>query len=210
MGVLSQSQEAELRKLLSRKAPCLFEGNTVKLDTAQYASSRSVSYSYSYYYPKYFKEIWPKDEVVSEVRKKTNAYIDTVTYVSPDKQAEFKIYAGQVVPFPLAQKRSLKAADVVAVEKMVDDYIRLIKTGKDKELGKVKTTFVGKGVSGYNYSICVKAWKGQTQYLYKIVVAELPATGELIFSHFLFQYNASVKDKYQALANTLANEFNVE
>jgi hypothetical protein len=210
VGVLSQSQEAELKKLLSRKIPCLFEGSTIKLDTALYASTRSVSYSYSYYYPKYFKEIWPKEEVVSDVRKKTTAYIDTVTYTSPDKQAEFKIFAGQVVPFPLGKKRSLKAADVLAVERMVDDYIRVIKTGKDKELGKVKTTFVGKGINGYNYSICIKAWKGQTQYLYKIIVAELPATGELIFSHFLFQYKATVKEKYEALANTLANEFHAD
>jgi len=210
MGVLSQSQEAQLKKLLSRKVPCVFVGNTVKLDTALYADSRSVSYSYTYYFPKYFKEIWPKEEVVSEVRKKTDAYIDTVTYVSPDQQAQFKIYAGQVVPFPLGKKRALKAADVVAVEKAVDDYIKVIKAGKDKELGKAKTTFVGKGVNGYNFSICVKGWKGQTQYVYKVVVAELPATGQLIFSHFLYQYNAAVKAKYEALGNTLANEFNAE
>jgi hypothetical protein len=210
MGVLSQSQEAQLKKLLNRKVFCLFEGNTIKLDTALYASSRSVSYSYSYYYPKYFKEIWPKEEVIGEVRKKTSAYIDTVTYISPDQQAQFKIFAGQVVPFPLGKKRSLKAADVVAVEKAVDDYIKLIKAGKDKELGKVKTTFVGKGINGYNFSICVKAWKGQTQYVYKVLVAELPATGELIFSHFLYQYNVAVKEKYEALATTLANEFNAD
>ncbi|MFD1257191.1 hypothetical protein ACFQ3S_10315 [Mucilaginibacter terrae] len=210
VGVLGQSQQAQLQKILSRKVPCLFEGNTIKLDTALYADSRSVSYSYSYYYPKYFKEIWPKEEVIGEVRKKTDTYIDTVTYVSPDQQAQFKIFAGQVVPFPLGTKRQLKAADVMSVEKAVDDYIKIIKAGKDKELGKVKTTFVGKGINGYNFSICVKAWKGQTQYLYKIIVAELPATGELIFSHFLYQYNAAVKAKYEALGNTLANGFNAD
>jgi bifunctional DNA-binding transcriptional regulator/antitoxin component of YhaV-PrlF toxin-antitoxin module len=205
-----QSQEPQLKKLLERNIPCTFEGASIRLDTAHYAQNRNVSYSYSYYYPKYFKEIWPKEEVVSEVRKVSNAYIDTLTYSSPDKQASFKLFAGQVVPFPLAKRRGVKAGDILAVEKAIDDYIKVIKAGKDKELGKVKIISLCKGVKGYNFSIGVKAYKGDQQYLYKIIVAELPATGELIFSHFLYQYPLEAKEKYAALGITLANEFKAD
>ena len=210
MGALSQSPQAQLQKLLRQNVPCLFEGNTIKLDTAMYAESRNVSYSYVYFYPKYFKEIWPDEEVIGEVRKKTDAYIDTVTYTSPDEQARFKIFAGQVIPFPADKKRMLKAADILTVEKAIDDHIKLIKAGKDKELGKIKLVSLCKGGKGYNYNIGVRGSRGSTQYLYKIIVAELPATGELIFSHFLFQYKAAAKDKYEALAVTLGNEFKVD
>ncbi|WP_345954507.1 hypothetical protein [Mucilaginibacter sp. PAMB04168] len=209
--VQGQSQQAQLKSLLDRNAPCKFEGKTISLvDTNLYATSRNVSYSYAYSFPKYFTEIWPKEEVVSEVRKKTDAYIDTVTYISPDKQATFKIFAGQVVPFPLGRKRALRATDIQVVEKAVDDYIKTIKSGKDKELRRVKIMSLCKGIKGYNYSIQVKGYRGNTQYLYKIIVAELPATGELIFSHFLYRYDTSVKDKYEALGITLANAFGVD
>jgi hypothetical protein len=210
VGVFSQSQQLQLSELLSRKVPCRFDGDEIKLDTALYAESRNVSYSYTYIYPKYFTETWPKEEVIGEVRNKTNAYIDTVTYASTDKQAQFKIFAGQVVPFPLAKRRAITSADVLAVEKAIDDYIKLIKAGKDKELGKIKISSICKGIKGYNFNINLKGFKGDTQYLYKIIVAELPATGELIFSHFLFKYNAAVKEKYDALAITLANKFNAD
>ncbi len=205
-----QAQEPQLKKLLDRNVPCVFEGESIKLDTAYYALNRNVSYSYSYYYPKYFKEIWPKEEVISEVRKVSNAYIDTLTYLSPDKQASFKLFAGQVVPFPLAKRRGVKAGDILAVEKAIDDYIKVIKAGKDKELGKVNIISLCKGIKGYNFSIGVRANKGNLQYLYKIVVAELPATGELIFSHFLYQYPAAAQEKYAALGITLANAFRAD
>lgn len=205
-----QTQDPQLKKLLERNVPCVFEGAGIKLDTAHYALNRNVSYSYSYYYPKYFKEIWPKEEVVSEVRKTSNAYIDTLTYMSPDKQASFKLFAGQVVPFPLAKRRGVKAGDIIAVEKAIDDYIKVIKAGKDKELGKVKITSICKGIKGYNFSIGVKANKGNLLYLYKIIVAELPATGELIFSHFLYQYPSEAQEKYAALGTTLVNEFKAD
>jgi hypothetical protein len=205
-----QVQDPQLKKLLERNVPCMFEGPVIQLDTAHYALNRNVSYSYSYYYPKYFKEIWPKEEVISEIRKVSNAYIDTITYLSPDKQASFKVFAGQVVPFPLTKRRGVKAGDIIAVEKAIDDYIKVIKAGKDKELSKVKITSLCKGVKGYNFSIGVKGNKGNLQYLYKIIVAELPATGELIFSHFLYQYPSQATEKYAALGTTLANEFKAD
>jgi len=205
-----QAQDPQLKKLLQRNVPCLFEGESITLDTTHYALNRNVSYSYSYYYPKYFKEIWPKEEVVSEIRKVSNAYVDTLTYISPDKQASFKLFAGQVVPFPLAKRRGVRAGDILAVEKAIDNYIKVIKAGNDKELGRVKIISLCKGVKGYNFSIGVKANKGNQQYLYKIIVAELPATGELIFSHFLYQYPSAAKDKYAALGTTLANAFKAD
>lgn len=208
--VISATAQAQLKKLLERNVPCKFDGITLNLDTAQYAETRNVSYSYSYTYPKYFKEIWPVEEVVSEVRKKTDAYIDTVTYLSPDKQASLKIFAGQVVPFPLGSKYGIKATHVLAVEKAVDDYIKTLKAGKDKELGKVKIGFLCKGTKGYNFSICLRGSKTDTQYIYKIVVAEMPVSGDLIFSHFLYQYPAAVKEKYEALGVTLANAFKAD
>lgn len=208
--MLNVHSQSSLKKLLDRNVPCAFEGVPVKLDTALYGESRNVSYSYAYTYPKYFKEVWPQEEVVSEVRKQNSVYIDTVTYTSPDEQASLKVYAGQVIPFPLGSKRKLQASDVLAAEKAVDDYIKLIKAGRDKQLGKVKIGFICKGIKGYNYSICLKATKGDTQYIYKIILAEMPATGELIFSHFLYKYSASVKDKYEALGITLANTFKVD
>jgi len=209
-SVFTAAGQAQLKKLLERNVPCNFEGTEIKLDTAHYAETRNVSYSYSYTYPKYFKEIWPVEEVVSEVRKRTDAYIDTVTYISPDKQASLKIFAGKVVPFPLSSKYGIKAVHVLAVEKAVDDYIKTLKAGKDKELGKVKIAFLCKGTKGYNFSICLKGSKGQTQYLYKIVVAEMPVSGDLIFSHFLYQYPNSEKAKYEALGITLANAFKAD
>jgi hypothetical protein len=207
--VWSAHAQSQLNKLMARDVSCRFEGPTISLsDTSLYAQARNVSYSYGYWYPKYFTEVWPKEDVVGEVRTETNVYVDTVTYISPDKQAIFKLFAGQVVPFPLqSRKRQVKAADVLAVEKAVDDYIKIIKAGKDKELGKAKITWLCKGVKGYNYSIQLRARKADRQYNYKIVVAELPATGELIFSHLLYQYNIAVKDKYEALGNTLVNSF---
>lgn len=208
--VLTAAGQAQLKKLLERNVPCNFQGTEIKLDTAHYAETRNVSYSYSYIYPKYFKEIWPVEEVVSEVRKKTDAYIDTVTYLSPDKQVSLKIFAGQVVPFPLGSKYGIKATHVLAVEKAVDDYIKTLKAGKDKELGKVKIGFICKGIKGYNYSICLKGSRGQTQYLYKIIVAEMPVSGDLIFSHFLYQYVNAEKAKYEALGVTLANAFKAD
>jgi hypothetical protein len=208
--VFKAAGQVQLKKLLERNVPCNFEGTEVKLDTAHYAETRNVSYSYSYTYPKYFKEIWPVEEVVSEVRKKTDAYIDTVTYLSPDKHVSIKIFAGQVVPFPLGSKYGIKATHVLAVEKAVDDYIRTLKAGRDKELGKLKVEFLCKGIKGYNYSICLKGSRGQMQYLYKIIVAEMPVSGDLIFSHWMYQYPLTAKDKYEALGVTLANAFKAD
>ena len=205
-----QAQDPQLKKLLQRNVPCTFDGTGIMLDTAHYALNRNVSYSYSYFYPKYFKEVWPKEEVANNTQKVSNSYIDTLTYISPDKQASFKLFAGQVVPFPLAKRRGVKAGDILAVEKAIDNYIKVIKAGKDKELGRVKITSLCKGVKGYNFSIGVKAYKDTQQYLYKIIVAELPATGELIFSHFLYQYPSATKNKYAALGATLANEFKAD
>ena len=202
--------QTSLKALLGRNVPCNFEGPEIKLDTAQYAESRNVSYSYVYTYPKYFKEIWPVEQVISEVRKRTDPYIDTVTYLSPDKQASMKVFAGQVVPFPLGSRRGIKVADMLAVEKAVDDYVHLLKEGKDKELGKIKISFLCKGTKGYNYSICFKASKEETQYICKIVVAEMPVSGDLIFSHFVYHYPVTAKDKYEILGVTLANEFKAE
>jgi len=202
--------QPSLKTLLGRNVPCNFEGAEMKLDTAQYAESRNVSYSYVYTYPKYFKEIWPVEQVVSEVRKRTDPYIDTVTYLSPDKQASMKVFAGQVVPFSLGSKRGIKAADVLVVDKAVEDYIQVLKEGKDKELGKVKINFLCKGIKGYNYSVCLKGNREQTQYICKIIVAEMPVSGDLIFSHFLYQYPATAKDKYEALGITLANAFKAD
>lgn len=209
-SVFTAAGQAQLKKLLERNVPCIFEGAEIKLDTAHYAETRNVSYSYAYTYPKYFKEIWPVEEVVSEVRKKTDAYIDTVTYLSPDRQVSLKIFAGQVVPFPLGSKYGIKATHVLAVEKAVDDYIKTLKAGKDKELGKVKISFLCKGIKGYNFSICLKGSKGQNQYLYKIIVAEMPVSGDLIFSHFIYQYPSIGKVKYEALGITLANAFKAD
>jgi hypothetical protein len=209
-SVHGQSSYTQLKKLLDRNVSCIFEGAEVKIDTTIHAESRNVSYSYTYLYPKYFTEIWPKEEVVSEVRKITDAYIDTVTYISPDKQASFKIFAGQVVPFALGKRRSLSLADMLPVEKAVDDCMKLIKAGKDKELHRTRITFMCKGVKGYNYTICVKSSREDVHYLYKVILAEMPATGDLIFSHFLYQYKDAVKNKYEALGVTLANAFKVD
>lgn len=206
----SAAGQTTLKALLGRNVPCNLEGTEIKLDTAQYTQSRNVSYSYVYTYPKYFKEIWPVEQVISEVRSQTDRYIDTVTYLSPDKQASMKVFAGQIVPFPLGSRRGIKVADMLAVEKAVDDYIQLLKEGKDKELGKVKISFLCKGTKGYNHSICLKGSKDQNQYICKIVIAEMPVSGNLIFSHFVYQYPATAKDKYEALGITLANDFKVD
>jgi len=208
--VLTAAGQPALSKLLERNVPCNFEGAETKLDTAQYAQTRNVSYSYAYTYPKYFKEIWATQKVVSEVRKSTDAYIDTITYLSPDKQVSLKIFAGQVVPFPLGSRKGIKAADVLAVEKAVDDYIISLKAGRDKELGKVKINYLCKGVKGYNFSICLRGTHDNLNYIYKIVVAELPVSGDLIFSHFLYQYPAVAAGKYEALGITLGNAFKVD
>jgi hypothetical protein len=209
-GVLAQAQEPTLKKLLKRDNNCAFEGATVTLDTANFAESRNVSYSYSYMHPKYFKEVWPQEQVISEVRKRTDAYIDTVTYVERNGEAQFKIFAGQAIPFPVEKKRMLRVANILAVDKAVSDYIKLLKAGKDKELGKVKILSFCKGVKGYKYTICLKGSRADNDYIYKIIVAEMPGSDELIFSHFLYQYKAALKDKYEAMGLTLANSFRAD
>ncbi len=208
--VWAQAKEPSLKRLLDRDNHCAFEGATVTLDTAHYAESRNVSYSYSYMYPKNFKEIWPQEEVVSEVRKKTDAYVDTVTYQQANDEASFKIYAGRVIPFPVEKIRLLKAADVLAVDKAVSDHIKAIKGGNDKELGKVNITSFCKGVKGYRYTICVKGSRGDNEYIYKVIVAEMPGSDELIFSHFLYRYKAALKSKYEPVGITLANSFKAD
>jgi len=187
------------------------EGATVPLtDTSLFAQSRNVSYSYAYMYPKNFRETWPKEEVVSEVRQSTDPYIDTVTYTSQDRKAVFKVYAGNMVVLPSGRLQKLKLADVQSIDKFADEHIAKIKQGKDKELGKVKIQHICKGVKGYNYTICVKAIQGDENILYKIIMVEMPVSGDLIFSHFIYRYNSAAKEKYEAIGVSLANAFKAD
>jgi len=187
------------------------EGRTIPLtDTSLYTQSRNVSYSYSYTYPKNYKETWPKEEVVSEVRQRTDPYIDTVTYTSQDRKASFKVYAGNVVVLPSGRVHNMKLADVQTIDKFADQHIANIKQGKDKELGKVNLLHICKGVKGYRYTICVKATQGDVQLLYKIIMVEMPVSGDLIFSHFLFRYPTADKEKYEAQGISLAREFKAD
>ncbi|MVN90805.1 hypothetical protein [Mucilaginibacter aquatilis] len=207
----AQTKRSKLKKLLERNITCNMEGRTISLtDTALYEQNRNVSYSYSYIYPKNFRESWPKEEVVSEVRQNNDPYIDTVTYTSQDKKAVFKIYAGNVVVLPSGRVRKIGIADVMKIDQFANDHIANIKKGKDKELGPAKIQHICKGVKGYNYTICVKANKGDEQLLYKIIMVEMPVSGDLIFSHFLYRYPTVDKDKYEALGISLAREFKAD
>lgn len=207
----AQSKKTKLKKLLERNIPCNMEGRTIALtDTSLYAQSRNVSYSYSYIYPKNYKETWPKEEVVSEVRLNSDPYIDTVTYTSQDHKASFKVYAGNVAVLPSGRVHNMKLADLQAIDKFADLHIANIKQGKDKELGKVNLLHICKGVKGYRYTICVKASQGDEQLLYKIIMVEMPVSGDLIFSHFLFRYPTADKEKYEAQGISLAREFKAD
>lgn len=138
---------------------------------------------------------------------------DTNKYVSTDKKCTLKLWPGKTIRFPLGAVDKdgtpigLKSSDIVRAENIVDQYIDSIKNGKIKEVKGIRVTEFCKGISGYNFQFSLKGIIGNRGYIYKIVVSELPVSGDLIFKHFLYQYPLNLKLKYEQIGIAMANDF---
>jgi hypothetical protein len=194
--------QLSLTDLLKRHEPCklvlrnaLAQANVTKVHNAAYA--------FNYWVPVNLKEVISKDAPA----------IDTARYISDDRKCSLKIWPGETVPFPLGtvdvkgKLIGIKAADIIRVEKRTDNYIELIKSGKEKHIGAVKILELCKGVNGYEFTISLKGKKGQRGYIYKIEVSELPVSGELIFKHFLYEYMLGAKSDAERMGLQMANDF---
>ena len=190
-----------LDSLLKRNIVCkLRGGENVHIHSDHI---RNAAYAYNYWVPLNFKEIISHSQI----------YSDTERYVSEDKKCSLKIWPGQTIDFPLGQVDSrgkpigIKCSDIIRVEKIVNDYIFFLKSGKDKELSGIKINEFCNGVRGYNFQIALKGTSAKFGYIYKIEISEIPVSGNLIFKYLLYKYDLKFKEKYETIGLAVANGF---
>ena len=189
-----------LEELYKRHKECKFSARKTNFKN-DITDVRDAAYAYHYWYPGDFKEVLSKE------------FSDTITYISIDKRSKLKLWPGKTVSFPLGTVDSagkfigVKAEDIVRVEKVVDNYIELISSGKERYIRRAKIIDICKDIDGYKFTVNVRAVNNQMGYIYKIEVSELPVSGDLIFKHFLFKYDLKSNRKFENLGLLMANDF---
>ena len=197
-----KSERIKLDSLLKRRSKCNLSGKKISLKNFEGAGDDA--FGYSYYYPKNFREV---------VNKNVGNIYDTTKYISPDKKCTLKLWPGKTISFPLGavdkdgKLLGLKSSDIIRAENVVDRYIDSIKNGKIKEVAGIRIIEFCKGISGYNFQFSLKGFVKNHGYIYKIVVSELPVSGDLIFKYFLYEYPLNLKLKYEQIGIAIANDF---
>ncbi|MHA4894035.1 hypothetical protein ACXZ1K_04730 [Pedobacter sp. PWIIR3] len=200
-GSCQSSPNKCLDSLLKRNVLCkLSGGEKVRIRSNHIINA---AYAYKYWVPLNFKEIISHSQI----------YTDTVRYLSTDKKCSLKIWPGETIDFPLGQVDALgqsigiNCSDIARVEKIVNDHILFLKSGKEKELSGVKINEFCDGVFGYNFQMALKGNSAEFGYIYKTEISEIPVSGDLIFKHFLYKYDINYKEKYESIGLAMANEF---
>ena len=123
------------------------------------------------------------------------------------------LWPGATFDFPLGAVDSagkflgVKLPYMLRAEKRVNDYADSIENGKEKFIGKIKIDHFCKSVHGYFYEILLTGTDNESGYIYKIIVSELPVSGDLIFKHFLYKYQLHYSKQYKQLGEIMANDF---
>lgn len=196
-------QQLTVAELLKREQACQLSGGEPRLDTAKYVGVRNAAYAYGYSYPKNFREV-----IIENLDANGVLLSDTACMVSPDKHASLKIWIGETISFPLgAINRDLQAADILRADSQVEKAIFQIKQHHYPYLQGASTDFLCHGFSGYNHSISLLSHNSRQVIIYKIVISELPVSGDLIFKNFVFAYDKGFEEQYHAVGVALANDF---
>jgi len=197
-----KSESSKLDSLLKRRYKCNLSGKKISLKN--FVGASDDAFGYSYYYPKNFHEV---------VNKNIGNIYDTSEYISADRKCKLKLWPGKTISFPLGavdkngKLLGLKSSDIIRAENIVDQYIDSIKNGKTKEVEGIRIIESCKGVNGYNFQFSLKGIIGNRGYIYKIVISELPVSGDLIFKHFLYEYPLNFKLEYEQIGIAMANDF---
>src|SRR4029079_5829320 len=133
--------------LLKRQQNCLLNGEPKTFDSSKYGGGWDAAYAYYYLHPKNFK-----DSSIQISDKEGTIISDTSVAISPDRHAIIKFWIGEDIQMP---QDSIKASDILRVDKRVDSLIGQLRQAKYPYLSGFSIDTLCHGIDGYYHNLAL-------------------------------------------------------